>query len=70
LYFRITKIIADKDVRAPFLHFFMAKHASQFQEPSGWHHRNYLPHFDGGEMHWQFITIHLGDALPQNVIEK
>lgn len=35
----------------------------------GWHSRGYLPHFDGGEI-LQFITLHLGDALPQKVIES
>ena len=35
----------------------------------GWHSRGYLPHFDGGEI-LQFMTIHLGDALPQKVIES
>jgi len=35
----------------------------------GWHTRGYLPHFDGGEI-VQFITIHLGDALPKVVIDR
>jgi hypothetical protein len=35
----------------------------------GWHSRGYLPHFDGGEI-YQFITLHLGDALPQTVIKR
>lgn len=35
----------------------------------GWHSRGYLPHFDGGEI-LQFITLHLGDALPVKVVEK
>jgi putative DNA methylase len=35
-------------------------------EPRGWHSRGYLPHFDGGEI-CQFITLHLGDSLPQDV---
>ena len=35
----------------------------------GWHSRGYLPHFEGGEI-LQFMTIHLGDALPQKVIES
>jgi REP element-mobilizing transposase RayT len=35
----------------------------------GWHNRGYLPHFDGGEI-LQFITVHLGDALPQKVVER
>ncbi|MEO6588069.1 MAG: transposase [Pyrinomonadaceae bacterium] len=34
----------------------------------GWHSRGYLPHFDGGEI-CQFITFHLGDALPLKVID-
>ncbi len=38
-------------------------------EPKGWHRRGYLPHFDGGEI-CQFVTIHLGDALPQEVLVK
>lgn len=37
--------------------------------PRGWHSRGYLPHFDGGEI-CQFITLHLGDALPKKVLEK
>ena len=48
----------------------MAKHSSEPQEPSGWHSRGFLPHFDAGEWRWQFITLHLGDALPQGVIER
>ena len=39
------------------------------QTPRGRHSRGYLPHFDGGPM-WQFITLHLGDALPQKVVER
>jgi hypothetical protein len=35
----------------------------------GWHSRGYLPHFDGGEI-CQFITIRLGDSLPQSVWRK
>jgi hypothetical protein len=35
----------------------------------GWHSRGYLPHFDGGEI-CQFITLRLGDSLPQNVWRK
>jgi REP element-mobilizing transposase RayT len=35
----------------------------------GWYDRGYLPHFDGGEI-LQFITLHLGDAVPQRVIDK
>ena len=37
--------------------------------PRGWHNRGYLPHFDGGEV-LQFITVHLGDALPFAVLER
>lgn len=37
--------------------------------PAGWHDRGYLPHFDGGEI-TQFITVHLGDALPKAVIDR
>lgn len=35
----------------------------------GWHDRGYLPHYDGGEIN-QFITVHLGDALPKPVIDR
>ena len=35
----------------------------------GWHNRGYLPHYDGGEIN-QFITVHLGDALPKKVIDR
>lgn len=35
----------------------------------GWHSRGYLPHYDGGEI-CQFITFHLGDALPVKVIDR
>jgi REP element-mobilizing transposase RayT len=35
----------------------------------GWHSRGYLPHFDGGEI-CQFITLRLGDSLPQSVWRK
>jgi REP element-mobilizing transposase RayT len=38
-------------------------------QPKGWYSRGYLPHFDGGEI-LQFITFHLGDALPRGVVEK
>ncbi len=34
-----------------------------------WHSRGYLPHFDGSEI-CQFITLRLGDSLPQNVWRK
>lgn len=39
------------------------------EEPKGWHSRGYLPHFDGGEI-TQFVTVHLGDALPQKVVNR
>jgi REP element-mobilizing transposase RayT len=41
----------------------------QPRQPRGWHSRGRLPHFDGGPL-WQFITLHLGDALPQEVLER
>lgn len=34
----------------------------------GWHSRGYLPHYDGGEI-TQFVTVHLGDALPKKVVD-
>jgi hypothetical protein len=37
--------------------------------PKGWHSRGYLPHFDGGEI-CQFISLHLGDALPRKVLQS
>jgi putative DNA methylase len=36
---------------------------------SGWHSRGYLPHFDG-EPTPQFITFHLADSVPHQVIER
>jgi REP element-mobilizing transposase RayT len=39
------------------------------KQPRGWHSRGYLPHFDGGEI-LQFITLHLGDAVPLKVVQK
>src|SRR5215210_5809723 len=36
---------------------------------SGWHSRDYLPHFEGGERP-QFITFRLRDSLPQEVLER
>jgi REP element-mobilizing transposase RayT len=36
---------------------------------SGWHSRDYLPHFEGGERP-QFITFRLKDSLPQEVLER
>ncbi|HEX8284002.1 MAG TPA: transposase [Pyrinomonadaceae bacterium] len=35
---------------------------------AGWHSRDYLPHFEGGERP-QFITFRLKDSLPQEVLE-
>lgn len=37
--------------------------------PRGWHSRGYLPHYDGGKV-LQFITFHLGDALPLKVLRR
>jgi len=37
--------------------------------PAGWYSRNYLPHFDGGAI-YQFITFHLADSLPQQVLQR
>jgi len=42
---------------------------SEINQPKGWHGRGYLPHFEGGEI-CQFITIHLGDSLPQKVLSR
>ena len=36
---------------------------------AGWHSRGYLPHFDGRPMP-QFITRHLADSLPKDVIQR
>ena len=35
----------------------------------GWHSRGYLPHFDHPSL-LQFITFHLADSLPQEVIQQ
>ncbi|MEO6393551.1 MAG: transposase [Pyrinomonadaceae bacterium] len=35
----------------------------------GWHGRGYLPHFDGGEI-VQSLTLHLGDSMPQSVLDR
>jgi REP element-mobilizing transposase RayT len=43
--------------------------ANKTVESRGWRSRGYLPHFDGGEI-CQFITLRLGDALPQKVTER
>ena len=40
------------------------------EEPRGWYHRGYLPHFDAGEHRTQFITIRLFDSLPQTVLHR
>jgi putative transposase len=34
----------------------------------GWHHRSYLPHFDGGAV-VQSITFRLADSLPRHVYD-
>ncbi len=36
---------------------------------AGWHSRGYLPHFDGRAVP-QFITLHLADSIPKNVITR
>src|SRR6185295_17149907 len=36
---------------------------------AGWHSRGYLPHFDGRAIP-QHISIHLADAVPNEVIER
>ncbi len=38
------------------------------REPTGWHSRGYLPHFDGGKQ--QFITFRLGDSMPQAILDR
>ena len=48
---------------------FMSNTLKPKDAPRGWHCRGYLPHFDGGEI-CQFITLHLGDALPREVVER
>ena len=35
----------------------------------GWHHRGYLPHFDGPEQ-TQFLTFRLYDSMPQELLDK
>ena len=37
------------------------------REPKGWYSRNYLPHFDAGDVP-QFVTWRLADAVPANLI--
>jgi len=36
---------------------------------AGWHSRGYLPHFDGIVIP-QFISLHLADSVPKEVIER
>ena len=36
---------------------------------AGWHSRGYLPHFDGAALP-QFISYHLADAIPAEVIKR
>ena len=38
------------------------------REPTGWHSRGYLPHFDGGKQ--QFVTFRLGDSMPQAILDR
>jgi REP element-mobilizing transposase RayT len=38
-------------------------------EPRGWYSRGYLPHFDAASV-TQFITFHLADSLPQEVLAR
>ena len=44
------------------------KHQTELRA-AGWHSRGYLPHFDGIIIP-QFITIHLADSLPKNVLQR
>jgi REP element-mobilizing transposase RayT len=44
------------------------RHRIELKE-AGWHTRGYLPHFDG-EVIPQFITIHLADSIPQEVLYR
>ena len=44
------------------------RHQSELRA-AGWHSRGYLPHFDGIVIP-QFISIHLGDSVPREVIER
>ena len=47
----------------------LAKDPHQTQlRAAGWHSRGYLPHFDGIVIP-QFITLHLADSVPKEVIE-
>ena len=45
-----------------------SSHKKELRE-AGWHSRGYLPHFDGRAIP-QFITLHLADSIPKNVIER
>jgi len=47
----------------------MRRRFSRGLAEGGWHSRDYLPHFEGGERP-QFITFRLKDALPQVVFER
>jgi REP element-mobilizing transposase RayT len=61
-----------RDVRAPSKNAPMTSIKAALQkelQQAGWHSRGYLPHFDGGEIA-QTITLHLGDSLPQAVLER
>ncbi|CAN5803303.1 hypothetical protein BH18ACI4_BH18ACI4_13560 [soil metagenome] len=44
------------------------KDAIPHRQPTGWHSRGYLPHFDGGKE--QFITFRLGDSIPQAILDR
>ena len=44
------------------------KHRKELRA-AGWHTRGYLPHFDGRVLP-QFITLHLADAIPKEVLER
>ena len=39
------------------------------RQPKGWYSRNYLPHFDAGDVP-QFVTWRLADAVPVHVISR
>jgi len=36
---------------------------------AGWHSRGYLPHFDGIVIP-QFISLHLADSVPREVLDR
>jgi REP element-mobilizing transposase RayT len=44
------------------------KHREELRA-AGWHTRGYLPHFDGRALP-QFITLHLADAIPKEVLAR